>query len=80
MICVKDLAKRFKKKTTWVSIAALVVLLSKAFGWHLPDNFDGIFNAFMAVLAAIGVISDPLTEDDLCEKYGICLTKKGGEK
>lgn len=54
---------RFKNYGLWVSIAALVPLVLNATGVKVvPEDYNQIVNAILAILVAAGVISNPATE------------------
>lgn len=68
---------RFKNYGLWVSIAAFIPMLLKAFGIDvIPDTYDEIVNSFLGILVLAGIISNPQTDnkgylDDKSEKEDI---------
>lgn len=54
---------RFKNYGFWVSVAALIPLLLNAFDVNfVPEEYQAIVNAILAILVAAGIISNPTTE------------------
>lgn len=54
---------RFRNYGFWLSIAALIPLLLNAFGVDfIPEEYEAIVNAVLAVLVAAGIINNPTTE------------------
>lgn len=52
---------RWRNYGLWLSIAAFVPLLLSSLGIHLVPNYQEIVNAFLAILVAAGIISNPTT-------------------
>lgn len=55
---------RFKNYGLWVSIAALIPMVLKGFNIDiLPDNYQEVINAVLAILVMLGIISNPTTDN-----------------
>lgn len=69
-----DLKLRLTSRSFWLSLAALIPLTLQAFGdvSILPGNYDQIVSCFLALITAMGVISNPTTEN---KWYGDDLKK-----
>ena len=47
----------------WVSIAALIPLVLSAFGINIvPDKYNEIVNAILAILVMLGILNNPTTQ------------------
>lgn len=55
---------RFKNYGLWVAIAALIPMVLKGFNIDiLPDNYQEVINAILAILVMLGIISNPTTDN-----------------
>ncbi|MCT8977631.1 holin [Clostridium sp. CX1] len=55
---------RFRNYGLWLSIAAFIPMLLKAFGKDiLPDNYDELINAFLSILVIAGILNNPQTNN-----------------
>ncbi|CUQ08907.1 phage holin [Clostridium baratii] len=55
---------RFKNYGLWVAIAALIPMVLKGFNIDiLPDNYQEVINAVLAILVMLGIISNPTTDN-----------------
>lgn len=55
---------RFKNYGLWVAIAALIPMVLKGFNIYiLPDNYQEVINAILAILIMLGIISNPTTDN-----------------
>ena len=55
---------RFKNYGLWVAIAALIPMVLKGFNIDiLPDNYQEVINAILAILVMLGIISRPTTDN-----------------
>lgn len=53
---------RFKNYGLWVSVFALIPIILSAFGVEiLPDEYQMAVNAILGVMVALGIISNPTT-------------------
>lgn len=53
---------RFRNYGLWVAIAALIPLLLNAFGVEfVPEEYEAIVNAILAILVTAGIINNPTT-------------------
>lgn len=52
---------RWRNYGLWLSIAAFIPLLLSSLGIHIVPNYQEIVNAFLAILVAAGIISNPTT-------------------
>lgn len=51
---------KYKNYGLWVSIAALIPLICEGYGLNiLPKNYEEIITTLLAVLVALGVLSNP---------------------
>lgn len=63
---ILNIKDRFRNKFFWISIAALIPLISYSFGLNMdfiPDNYREIVIAFLNLLVVGGVINNPTTEN-----------------
>lgn len=60
-----NFSERLKSRSFWISLAALIPLTLQAFGdvSLLPGNYDEIVSCFLALITALGVISNPTTDN-----------------
>lgn len=55
---------RFRNYGFWISIAALIPLVLNAFEVKfIPEEYEAIVNAILAILVAAGIINNPTTEN-----------------
>lgn len=55
---------RFKNYGLWVSIASLVPLVSSAFGYSIvSDKYTAAVNGVLTLLVALGILSNPTTDN-----------------
>ena len=55
-------AVRLQRKSFWVALIGLVVILSQQLGIKfLPDNVADITNTLLAIGVLVGIINDPTT-------------------
>ena len=55
---------RFKNYGLWVAIAALIPMVLKGFNIDiLPDNYQEVINAILAILVMLGIVNNPTTEN-----------------
>lgn len=55
-------AVRLQRKSFWVALIGLVVILSQQLGIKfLPDNVADIANTLLAIGVLVGIINDPTT-------------------
>ncbi|WP_424616573.1 phage holin [Abiotrophia defectiva] len=55
-------AVRLQRKSFWVALIGLVVILSQQLGIKfLPDNVADITNTILAIGVLVGIINDPTT-------------------
>ena len=55
-------AVRLQRKSFWVALIGLVVILSRQLGIKfLPDNVTDITNTILAIGVLVGIINDPTT-------------------
>jgi uncharacterized membrane protein len=51
---------RFKNYALWSSLfIGLVPLLSQAFGYELPGEYDKIINSILGILVTAGLLNNP---------------------
>ena len=56
-------AVRLQRKSFWVALIGLVVILSQQLGIKVfPDNVADITNTILAIGVLVGIINDPTTE------------------
>lgn len=56
--------KRFKNYGLWVAIASLLLIVLQALGVPvIPGQFEAITNMILSLLVAMGVISNPNTDN-----------------
>lgn len=59
-----DIRSRLKNYGLWISIAAFIPMLFKAFGKDvLPNNYNEIINALLGILVMLGFVNNPTTEN-----------------
>lgn len=57
---------RWRSRTMWTSLAALVAFCLKEFaGIDVGDKIDGLLNVLLPVLVAFGVVNNPTCPDSL---------------
>lgn len=72
---------RFKNYGLWISIAALIPMVLKGFNIDiLPDNYQEVINAVLAILVMLGLINNPTTENKGFVDDKIDVTNKKIEK
>ena len=55
-------AVRLQRKSFWVALIGLLVILSQQLGIKVfPDNVADITNTFLAIGVLVGIINDPTT-------------------
>ena len=55
---------RFQSWALWTAIAALIVYCAKAFfRVDVSEPLNGLMDALLPVLAALGIVNDPTTKD-----------------
>lgn len=55
---------RFRNYGFWISVAALIPLVLNAFEVKfIPEEYEAIVNAILAILVAAGIINNPTTEN-----------------
>jgi len=55
---------RFRNYGFWISVAALIPLVLNAFEVKfIPEEYESIVNAILAILVAAGIINNPTTEN-----------------
>jgi uncharacterized membrane protein len=58
------LKNRIKNYALWVSGASLVLLILQLFGVPVvPEQYDLVVKALLAVLVGLGIVNDPTTEN-----------------
>ena len=63
---MKGFLKRFKSKTLWLSLAALIIFCVKEFcGIDITDEINGLLNVALPVLVAFGVINNPTDQSGI---------------
>lgn len=56
-------AVRLQRKSFWVALIGLLVILSQQLGIKLfPENVSDITNTILAIGVLVGIINDPTTE------------------
>lgn len=59
-----DIKSRLKNYALWISIAAFIPMILKAFGKDiLPSNYNEIVTAILSILVMLGLISNPTSEN-----------------
>lgn len=59
-----NIKSRLKNYGLWISIAAFIPMLLKAFGKDvLPSNYNEIINGLLGILVMLGLINNPATEN-----------------
>jgi uncharacterized membrane protein len=59
----KAILKRFKSKTLWVAIIALIAFLVKEIsGVEIGDTLNTVLNLVTPILVALGLLNDPTTK------------------
>ncbi|MBD7915688.1 holin [Clostridium sp. Sa3CUN1] len=54
---------RFKNYGLWVSVLALIPMILSSFGVKVvPEEYQAISNTILAILVALGIISNPTTQ------------------
>jgi phi LC3 family holin len=57
-------SNRLRNYGFWISLAALVLMLLKAFGVYIGDQqFNEIVNAILGILVLLGIINNPTTNN-----------------
>ena len=58
--------ERFKSKTLWVSIAALIVFCVKQFtGIDISAEVDGFLNVLLPVVVGFGIVNNPTDRNNI---------------
>lgn len=62
---VEYIKRRVSNYGFWISLSALIPLFLQVFGDKniLPSNYDEIVNCILTLLVALGVCSNPTTEN-----------------
>ncbi|TWT12086.1 phage holin [Streptococcus sp. sy004] len=52
---------RCRRKSFWLSLFGLLLLLAQQLGVKLPDNISEIVNTLLSIAVLVGIINDPTT-------------------
>lgn len=53
---------RLQRKSFWVALIGLGLLLAQQLGISLPENISDILNTLLTIAVLIGIVNDPTTK------------------